>query len=403
MVKRIKIYPNLKEIKIEKKELEEQILKGMDENPAPYLRVIRKREGLKESKEVYEKLKGEFKDLIVIGIGGSILGTEAIVDFCKDKAKNLFFLDNIDSKKIIKAKKILKKGNAGVCIISKSGKTLETNLLFSCIFEDLKEIYKDSWNKRVVAITSDKENILSGWAKENSVNLIFMPEDLSGRFSVFSPVGTFPLLFEKIDLENLFKGAEEFSDILKEKPEKNILSKISQFLLKNPFKPLVLFTYGSYLYNLGRWFQQLWAESLGKDGKFGQLPFVGIGTQDQHSILQMISDVKESAVTWIWRGIDKGKFYPDLNFIGIELKGIVLNEYLNLAAEGVYEALRQKGAEVLMMDIKKRKEYEIGKLLCFFMLLCHLSSLKIGVETFNQPAVELSKNITYSKLKDLVK
>lgn len=403
MVKRIKIYPNLKEIKIEKKELEEQILKGMDENPAPYLRVIRKREGLKESKEVYEKLKGEFKDLIVIGIGGSILGTEAIVDFCKDKAKNLFFLDNIDSKKIIKAKKILKKGNAGVCIISKSGKTLETNLLFSCIFEDLKEIYKDSWNKRVVAITSDKENILSGWAKENSVNLIFMPEDLSGRFSVFSPVGTFPLLFEKIDLENLFKGAEEFSDILKEKPEKNILSKISQFLLKNPFKPLVLFTYGSYLYNLGRWFQQLWAESLGKDGKFGQLPFVGIGTQDQHSILQMISDVKESAITWIWRGIDKGKFYPDLNFIGIELKGIVLNEYLNLAAEGVYEALRQKRAEVLMMDIKKRKEYEIGKLLCFFMLLCHLSSLKIGVETFNQPAVELSKNITYSKLKDLVK
>ncbi|MEJ5167187.1 MAG: hypothetical protein WHV67_09195, partial [Thermoanaerobaculia bacterium] len=77
--------------------------------------------------------------------------------------------------------------------------------------------------------------------------------------------------------------------------------------------------------------------------------------------------------------------------------------FLSLAAEGVYEALRQKGAEVLMMDIKKRKEYEIGKLLCFFMLLCHLSSLKIGVETFNQPAVELSKNITYSKLKGLLK
>ncbi|MEJ5167186.1 MAG: hypothetical protein WHV67_09190, partial [Thermoanaerobaculia bacterium] len=234
-----------------------------------------------------------------------------IVDFCKDRAKNLFFLDNIDSKKIIKAKKILKKGNAGICIISKSGKTLETNLLFSCIFEDLKEIYKDRWNKRVVAITSDKENILSSWAKEKGVNLIFMPEDLSGRFSVFSPVGTFPLLFEKIDLESLFKGAEEFSDILREEPEKNILSKISQFLLKNPFKPLVLFTYGGYLYNLGRWFQQLWAESLGKDGKFGQIPLVAIGTQDQHSILQMISDVKESAITWIWRGVDKGKFYPD--------------------------------------------------------------------------------------------
>lgn len=403
MVKRIQIYPPLKEIKIENKELEAKFLKEMDEKPAPYLRVIRKREGFDESKFLYEKIKGEFKNLIVIGIGGSILGTEAIVDFCKDKPKNLFFLDNIDSRKIIKAQKILKKGNTGVCVISKSGKTLETNLLFSCLLDDLKEIYKDNWNKKVVAITSDKENILSKWAREQKINLIFMPEDLSGRFSVFSPVGIFPLLFEKINVEKLLKGAKDFLEVLKIKPENNILSKISQILLKNPFKPLVLFTYGSYLYNLGRWFQQLWAESLGKDGKFGQIPLVAIGTQDQHSILQMISDVKESAVTWIWRGTDKGKFYPDLNFIGIELKGVALNQYLELAAEGVYEALKQKGAETLMMDIKERKEYKIGQFLCFFMLLCHLSSLKISVETFNQPAVELSKNITYSKLKNLVK
>lgn len=403
MVKKIKIYPSLREIKIEDRALDSKLLKEMDENPAPYLRVIRKREGFEDCRNLYENLKGEIENLIVIGIGGSILGTEAILDFCKDKPKNLFFLDNVDSKKVKKAKKILKKGNSGVCIISKSGKTLETNLLFSCIFDDLKEIYKDSWNKKVVAITSDKENILNKWAREKNINLIFMPEDLSGRFSVFSPVGIFPVLFEKMDVEKLFKGAEDFSEVLKEEAEKNILSKISQFLLKNPFRPLVLFTYGSYLYNLGRWFQQLWAESLGKDEKFGQIPLVAIGTQDQHSILQMISDVKESAITWIWRGIDKGKFYPDLNFIGIEFKGIPLNEYLRLSAEGVYEALRQKGAEVLMMDINKRKEYEVGKLLCFFMLLCHLSSLKIGVQTFNQPAVELSKNITYSKLKQLLK
>jgi len=402
MVK-IKISPKPQEVKFEDIEFEKNLLKEIYERPAPYLRVIEKKEGLEESKKLFEKLKGEFKNLIVIGIGGSILGTEAIVDFCKDKIKNLYFLDNIDSRKIKKAKKILRKGSCGVCVISKSGKTLETNLLFSTLLDDLKEVYKDNWKKKVVAITSDKENILSKWAKENNIEILFMPEDLSGRFSVFSPVGIFPLLFEKINVEKLLQGAKDSIQLLKTEPRKNIISSISFILLKHPFKPLVIFTYGSYLYNLGRWFQQLWAESLGKDEKFGQIPLVAIGTQDQHSILQMISDVKASSVTWIWRGIDKGKIYPDLSFINLSLKGIVLNDYLRLSAQGVYEALKQKGVEVLLLDLNKRNEYEIGKILSYFMLLCHYTSLKISVETFNQPAVELSKNITYKQLREIIK
>ncbi len=400
---RIKIYPTPRKVKIENLELERNLLKNIYEMNAPYLRVIKEEEGFEESKKLFEKLKGEFKNLIVIGIGGSILGTEAIVDFCRDKIRNLYFLDNIDSKKIKKAKKILRKGNCGVCVISKSGKTLETNLLFSTLLDDLKGVYKDSWIKKVVVVTSDKENILSKWAKENNINILFMPEDLSGRFSVFSPVGLFPLLFEGIKIEKLLKGAKDSIGLLNFEPKKNIISSTSQILFKNPFKPLVIFTYGSYLYNLGRWFQQLWAESLGKDEKFGQIPCVAIGTQDQHSILQMISDVKESSVTWIWRGVDKAKIFPDLSFINLELKGIILNDYLRLSAEGVYEALKEKGVEVLLLDFNKRNEYEIGKLLSFFMLLCHYTSLKIGVDTFNQPAVELSKKITYEKLKEIIK
>lgn len=403
MVKKFELLLNIENLKFENPELESKLLNQIYEKPAPYLRVINEKEGFESSKELYLKLKNEFKNLIVIGIGGSILGTEAIVDFCKDKVSHLFFLDNIDSKKIIKARKLLKKGNWGVCVISKSGKTLETNLLFSCLLDDLKNIYKDKWNEKVIVITSDKENILSNWAKEEKANIIFMPEDLSGRFSVFSPVGTFPLLFENIKVENLFKGAQVFAENLKIRPKKNILSQTSNILLKHPFKPLILFTYGSYLFNLGRWFQQLWAESLGKDEKFGQIPVVAIGTQDQHSILQMISDVRISSVTWIWRGMDGGKIYPDLSFIKNELKGIPLNDYLKLSAEGVYEALKEKGVEVMLLELKERKERLMGKILCFFMLLCHLTSLKIGVDTFNQPAVELSKNITSSKLIRILK
>lgn len=403
MVKKIEIKPSPKEVKIENPNLEKNLLKKILEKPAPYLRVIKEREGFQEAKDLSNKLKNEFEKLIVIGIGGSILGTQAIVDFCKDKISNLFFLDNIDSRKILKAKKLLKKGNCGICIISKSGKTLETNLLFSCLIEDLKNIYKEEWNKKVVCITSNKENILSQWAKEQKTNLIFMPEDLSGRFSVFSPVGIFPLVFEKIDVNKLISGAQDFIEKINIDKPKNILSSTSQILLKSPFKALVIFTYGSYLFNFGRWFQQLWAESLGKDNKFGQIPFVAIGTQDQHSILQMISDVKESCVTWIWRGIEKKKIFPDMSFINSPLKGIPLNDYLSLSAEGVFVALKEKGAQALLLDLKNRKEYTIGKILCFLMMLCHLTSLKIGVDTFNQPAVELSKNITFIKLKNKLK
>lgn len=403
MVKKIEIYPIPREVKIENPNLEKNLLREIFEKPAPYLRVIKEKEGFEEAKDLSNKLKNEFEKLIVIGIGGSILGTEAIVDFCKEKISNLFFLDNIDSKKILKAKKLLKKGNCGICIISKSGKTLETNLLFSCLFEDLKNVYKEDWNKKVVSITSNKDNILSQWAKEKNTNLICMPEDLSGRFSVFSPVGIFPLAFEKIDVNKLISGAQDFIEKINIDKPKNILSSTSQILSRSPFKTLVIFTYGSYLFNFGRWFQQLWAESLGKDNKFGQIPLVAIGTQDQHSILQMISDVKESCITWIWRGIEKKKIFPDLSFIKSDLKGIPLNDYLRLSAEGVFEALKEKGAEVLLLDLKDRKEYAIGKVLCFLMVLCHLTSLKIGVETFNQPAVELSKNITFIKLKNKLK
>ncbi len=397
----VKIYPKIKEL--EDIGYEKKILSKIEENPSPYLRVIKNREGLECSRDLFYKSKEEFQRLILIGIGGSILGTEAIVDFCKDKVKNLYFLDNIDSKKIIQAKKLLKKGDYGVCVISKSGKTLETNLLFSTIFEDLKENFKDKWNKRVVVITASEKNPLGSWAKEEKISFLKMPEDLSGRFSVFSTVGTFPLLFENINLNELFGGANLFLKELKKETKKNLLLNLSNFLIKNKEKPLVLFTYGSFLQNLGRWFQQLWAESLGKEGKFSQIPFVAIGTQDQHSILQMLSDVPSSSLTWIWLGFESKKIFPDLSFIKSELKGLPLNDYLQMAAEGVFEALSEKGAKVLLLKINKRKEKFLGFLFSFFMVLTEVVSMKIGVNTFDQPAVELSKNITNKKLKDKIK
>lgn len=403
MVEKIKILPDLSKIEIKNLEIEKNFLNEIYEKKPAYLRVVEDEKNFFEVKNIYGNLKEKFEKLIVIGIGGSILGAEAIVNFCKGKPKNLFFLDNIDSKKIINAKKLLKKGNYGVCVISKSGKTLETNLLLSCLLEDLKNIFKDNWKERLITITSDKKNPLNDWARENNIKFLFMPEDLSGRFSVFSSVGIFPLLFEKIKVEKILKGAREAIKILKISPEKNIISKLSEIFIKNPFKTLIIFTYGEYLFCLGRWFQQLWAESLGKDGKFGQIPLVAIGTQDQHSILQMISDVKENFITWIWMGFLKEEIYPDLSFIGEELKKLKINEYLKASGEGVYESLKEKGADVLFLDLKSRNESFIGYILCFFMLLCHLTSLKIKVETFNQPAVEFSKKITILKLKEKLK
>ena len=365
----------------------------------PYLRVVVDGEGLKEARDLAEIQRRLFPNLIVIGMGGSILGTKAVADFC-GSSKRLFFLDNPDEERLHQARKLVKRGTWGVLAISKSGTTLETLAMLSLLWGPLEAKHGMHARDHVIALTAQPESPLGVWAARNSIRILSMPADLSGRFSVFSTVGVFPLAFAGYDVNALLKGARQGFNLLETSPESNILCTAAQLLLKHPFIPLVVFIYDGHLHTLGCWYQQLWAESLGKDRKFGQLPIVAVGPADQHSILQMLLDVPKSAMVWIWGSAEGSTLAPDLTPWGLPYQGMNLSAYIKAACQGVFEALGERGVARLFTAFDERTEKNMGEALAILMALTHLASLKLNVAAFNQPAVELAKKITKRKLEE---
>jgi glucose-6-phosphate isomerase len=361
------------------------------------MRVVLRREGLEEARALAETKRKVFPNLIVIGMGGSILGTEAIAEFV-GPSKRLFFLDNPEEARLKQARKLIKKGTWGVLAISKSGTTLETMTMLALLWEVLVSVHRDRAGEFVVMLTASPDSPLGRWAGQERAAILPMPADLSGRFSVFSTVGTFPLLFAGYDVEALLDGATKGFGQLEAPLGKNPVAAAAQVLLGRPFSPLVLFVYGSHLRTMGRWFQQLWAESLGKDGKFGQLPFVAIGTADQHSILQMLLDVPPSAAVWVWAGPEGKRLVPDLTQFGSPHKDLPVSAYLKAACQGVFEALGERGVDRLYLGLDRKNESAAGETLAMLMILTQFASIKLGVSTFDQPGVELAKKITTRKL-----
>lgn len=395
----MKFLPAPSTVILENPDQDRALLERLKAARPPYVRVVLDREGLAEAAALAEAKRKVFPNLIVIGMGGSVLGTEAITEFC-GPSKRLFFLDNPEEERLKHAKKMVKKGTWGILAISKSGTTLETLTMLSLLWEPLQAKLGAKAGDYVVALTAQPQSPLGTWAAANSVRILPMPADLSGRFSVFSTVGTFPLIFVGYDVEALLEGARQGFALFEKAPEHNILCTTAGLLLKHPFMPLVLFTYGSHLRTLGRWYQQLWAESLGKDRKFGQLPFVAVGTADQHSILQMLLDVPQAAMVWIWAASEGKRMVPDLAPFGRPSKGLGLSAYLKAACQGVFEALGERGVARMFLSFEKRNEKCVGEVLATLMGLTHFASLKLDVSTFDQPAVELAKKIANQKLEE---
>lgn len=392
-----KFLPAPSSIQLTQPEADREALSRIRRECPPYMRVVLRREGLDQALALAEAKRKIFPNLIVIGMGGSILGTEAITEFV-GASKSLYFLDNPEEARLKQARKLVKKGTWGVLAISKSGTTLETMTMLSLLWEPLKAVHGDRAGEFVVMLTASPDSPLGKWAVREKAAILPMPADLSGRFSVFSTVGTFPLLFAGYDVEALLAGATKGFNLLEAPLGRNPVAAAAQVLLKRPFSPLALFVYGSHLRTMGRWFQQLWAESLGKDGKFGQLPFVAVGTADQHSILQMLIDVPQSAAVWVWAGTEGKRLVPDLTMFGSPHKDLPVSAYLKAACQGVFEALGERGSDRLYLGFDRKNEATAGETLAMLMVLTQFASLRLGVSTFDQPGVELAKKITTRKL-----
>ncbi len=338
--------------------------------------------------------------IVVIGIGGSNLGTMAIDSLLRHtgKYKEIIYLENTDPIDLNeKFQKINK--DALFIVVSKSGNTVET----LTIFKTVMATFKPSFNQ-IIAIT-DKDSSLDKWARKNGVKTFYIPKNVGGRFSVLSAVGIVPLTIAGYDTKVLLNGAKEFRDSLFEGNENHLLEKAIFFYENsNRYNINVLFAYSEYLRNFVRWYVQLWGESLGKDSK-GLTPIGLIGPVDQHSFLQLIMDgPKDKTVTFL----KVEDFISDLKISNIKLEyldkadcfeGMSFNELINAQCDATYEAVKSKDIPVDKIVLSRLDEENIGKLIMYYEILTSAMGILFSINAYNQPAVEIGKKILFRSVK----
>ncbi|MCK5294462.1 MAG: glucose-6-phosphate isomerase, partial [Arcobacteraceae bacterium] len=244
------------------------------------------------------------KNIAIIGIGGSTLGTYAIYNFLKKSnsyAKKLHFFESTDPMDIKSRLTKLDLEDTLFIVISKSGTTIETISLFK-YFASLVKIDKSN-----CVIVSETKSKLTAFANKNSIKSFEIPENVGGRFSVFSSVGLLPLAIIGVDIDNLLQGAKDIKDSFFSQGEyyEPIMQK-ARFMVENKsrFNINVIFSYSTALEGFNKWYIQLWGESLGKvninNTKQSHTPIGLIGPVDQHSFLQLIAEGKrDKTVTFI--------------------------------------------------------------------------------------------------------
>ncbi len=334
------------------------------------------------SNKVIKKFK-KFKNLTIIGMGGSILGTQAIYDFLRYKIKKkVFFINNLNNQESRKNKK---KNNLNL-IISKSGNTLET-ISNSNIFIKNKD--------KNIFVTENTNNYLFNLGKKLKAEIIEHKNYIGGRYSVLSEVGMLPAQLMGLS-EKKFK---QFDELIKNKKFINNLiynvESILYFLKRNKLNSIIL-NYDDASENIFKWYQQLVAESLGKKSK-GILPMISSMPKDNHSLMQFYLDgPKKSFYTFFYvhdknsLKLKNNKLLPSMNYLkNKDLDKITYSQ--KMATENVF---KKKQIPFRSFEIFKRDEKSLGELFSFFILETILLGRALNVNPFDQPSVELIKKET---------
>ncbi len=350
------------------------------------------------TKELASSFREKFSKLFVIGIGGSSLGAKAIYSVFERWAdRSLFFLESTNPETL---SSIDASNDACMVIISKSGKTVETISLFSYMASLFNE-KGISWRERSVVITSDiGKNPLKKISLENDIPLLPIPPTLPGRYSVFSPVGLFPLYFSGIDVDGLLKGSVKgFREITLDGNG----PKLASFLhgeWERGRHIIVNFSYSERLFYLLSWLSQLIAESLGKGGK-GFTPLSSIGPQDQHSMLQLYFDGPDDKIYFFLttRNFLFDAEIPNAGIGNISYgAGRKFSELLLAEEEGTRRSLIEKGRPVARFLFEGPEPEEIGYFMAIWEVAVPLLARLMGVNPYTQDGVELGKRITRSIL-----
>jgi len=333
----------------------------------------------------------KYKTISVIGMGGSILGAEAIYNFFRKKInKKIYFFDDINEAKVLTLKK--KKGLSKVLfiVISKSGNTIETLSNFFAL-----DIIKKN-SKNIIIISEKKNNLLYSISRKFNLFYIEHKNYIGGRYSVLSEVGIVPAYLMGI---NIFKLRSEISSILRTEEKfflKESVLKLACLLSKKKISNLVFLNYSPELEKFLFWCQQLIAESLGKKGK-GFLPIISNVPKDHHSLLQLYLDGPKDKLFHIFSIKEKSKNKINLKKITSTNK-CLNNKTLSTIKEAQKNALiktfKKNNIPFREFIINKASEEVLGKLFSYFIFETVIIGKLITINPFNQDAVEEVKIYT---------
>lgn len=344
------------------------------------------------------------KDIVIIGIGGSTLGTKAIYEALKyqyPKSPRLHFLENGDPL-IVQTVKKIKKDNTLFIVISKSGTTIETLSLFKYVLKQCQINLNNKQEAQQMMIITSQNSVLSLFAQKYGIEEFFIPLNVGGRFSVLSAVGIVPLYLAGFDIKALLEGAKTFKNSFFKKEQMHLMYKAYFYYRKAKKYPInILFSYSSLFCSFNQWFVQLWAESLGKKNeknqKVGLTPIGLIGSVDQHSFLQLIIQGPANKTVTFMSIEDFGikTVIPKINLPYLEavdfINGYSFNTLLKEQCLATKESLSEEGIVVDHIKLKKLNEKSLGTLICYFELLTSIMGKWLHINTYDQPGVELGK------------
>lgn len=373
------------------------------------------REEFSKIKKTAHKIKQQSQVVIVIGIGGSYLGSKAAIHAIKGDFFNELGSSNIpkvyfsgcdlSSDNYLFYQTLIEKFDASLIMISKSGTTLEPAISFRILKDKMYKKYGSEASDRIYTITDRERGALKTLSNKNKYESFVVPDNIGGRYSVFTPVGLLPMAVAGLNIDKLYEGLKIAQEEYQEMSLSNacIQYAIARYCLYKSGKEIeVLLTYNPRFKYISEWWKQLFGESEGKDGK-GLFPVSMTFTTDLHSLGQMLQDGNKiffETTLFDDNEIEKLTIpYDEDNIDGLNYISGKTVQYVNENAyQGTKEAHSAGGVANFEIRMPKLDEFSLGKLFYFFTMSCAISGYMLDVNPFNQPGVEKYKKNVFRLL-----
>lgn len=347
---------------------------------------------LSKIKEISQKIRHDSDVLLVVGIGGSYMGSYALQQllcpsFKKDKTEVIYIGTNLSGTYLNEVLDYVEDKEVSVNIISKSGSTLEIKLTYELIKEFMEKKYsEEETHKRIIVTT----NVTSGYLKEEvdeyGYTSFDMPDEIGGRYSIITPAHLLPMAVMNLDidsfLEGYYEGKKYLDDAYSYAVIRNLMYKEGKYIENYSI-------YEPKMYYFTEFLKQLFGESEGKDGK-GIFPISTVNTRDLHSLGQFLQEGNKI----VFETVLKINMKDDLVFNNYSLAR--LNE---IVTSSVMDAHYSGEVPNMIIEIETNNEKSIGEAIMFFMLAAAFSAYLFDVNPFDQPGVEAYKSIMNERIK----